>query len=42
MSEAAKQVEYDQILWTGKQGVIYNNNNNQIQHLFRINIQNIL
>ena len=42
MSEAATQVEYDQILWTGKQGVIYNNNNNQIQHLFRINIQNNL
>ena len=40
MSEAAKQEGYDQILWTGTQGAIYNHNNNQIQHLFRINIQN--
>jgi hypothetical protein len=40
MSEAAKQVGYDQILWTGTQGVIYNHNKNQIQHLFRINTPN--
>ena len=38
ISEAAKQVGYDQVLWTGTQGTIYNYNNNRIQHLFRINV----
>jgi hypothetical protein len=38
VSEIAKKIGYDQVLWTGTQGVIYNNrNNNQVQHLFRIN-----
>ena len=40
ISEAAKKTGYDQILWVGTQGVIYHHNNNQIQHLFRINIPN--
>ena len=40
ISEAAKKVGYDQVLWTGSQGVIYNYNNNRIQHLFRINAPN--
>ena len=40
ISEAAKKTGYDQILWVGTQGVIYHYNNNQIQHLFRINIPN--
>ena len=42
ISEAAKQVGYDQVLWTGTQGVIYNYNNHHIQHLFRINAPNNL
>jgi len=37
ISEIAKKIGYDQVLWTGTQGVIYNHNNNQVQHLFRIN-----
>ncbi len=37
ISEIAKKIGYDQVLWIGTQGVIYNNhNNNQVQHLFRI------
>ncbi len=42
ISETAKKTGYDQVLWVGTQGVIYHNNNNQIQHLFRINIPNNL
>ena len=38
ISEAAKKIGYDQVLWTGRQGIIYNNQkNNRVEHLFRIN-----
>ena len=38
ISEAAKKIGYDQVLWTGSQATIYNKpNKDHIQHLFRIN-----
>ena len=40
ISEAAKKIGYDQVLWTGTQGIIYNYNDHQVQHLFRINTSN--
>ena len=38
LSEAAKDIGYKQILWTGSQGIIFNKPNDyHIQHLFRFN-----